>query len=70
MQSVIFILLQGYFKKDDIQFKHINVLRNEGKKYSKVFLQKYSTLLFKWMTSQAYNNNDILFPPQIWKQPH
>ena len=28
-------------------------------------------LFIKWMTSQAYVNNDVLlFPLQIWKQPH
>ena len=28
-------------------------------------------LFIKWMTSQAYNNNDaLLFSLQIWKQPH
>ena len=28
-------------------------------------------LFIKWMTSQTYNNNDVLlFPLQIWKQPH
>ena len=28
-------------------------------------------LFIKWMTSQAYNNNDAaLFSLQIWKQPH
>ena len=26
-------------------------------------------LLIKWMTSQVYDNNDVLFP-QIWKQTH
>ena len=28
-------------------------------------------LFIKWITSQAYINNDVLlFPLQIWKQPH
>ena len=28
-QSVLFVLLQGYFKKADVQFKRNNLLRNE-----------------------------------------
>ena len=48
-------------------------------KTKNIKLQKYSTLLLNvpWsptflyqMTSQAYNNNVLLFPLQIWKQPH
>ena len=32
---------------------------------------KITHLFIKWMISQAYNNNDVLlFPLQIWKQPH
>ena len=42
--------------------------------YKRTCTLKYSTLLLnirfiKWMTSQAYNNDLLLFPLEIWKQP-
>ena len=54
-------------KKADIQFKHNNVLCNEDG-YSWTY-GEITPLFIKWMTSQAYNNNDVLlFPLQIWKK--
>ena len=55
-QSVLLILLQGYFKSIP--------------PYSWTY-DEVKTLFIKWMASQAYNNNHIiLFPLQIWNQPH
>ena len=31
---------------------------------------EFTPLFIKWMTSQAYNNDVLLFPREIWKQPH
>ena len=63
-----------------IQLKRNNVLRNKWRwrilnfksipPYSWTY-DEVTPLFIKWMTSQAYNNNDVLlFPQQIWKQPH
>ena len=54
------------------------MLRNEDGEYetSKVFIPSPEhqgwnhTLFIKWMTLQAYNNNVLLFPLQMWKKPH
>ena len=53
VQSVLLVLLQGFFKKAGIQFKCNNVLRNEDKEYEtlKVFLSK--------VNSFAYNLLDV-----------
>ena len=32
--------------------------------------REITPLFVKYMTLQAYNNNVLLFPLQIWKQPH
>ena len=46
--------------------KNIKSIPSYSWKYDEV-----TTLFIKWMTSQAYINDDILlFPLQIWKQPH
>ena len=78
MQSVLLEVLQGCFKKAGIQFTCNNVLRNGRRRilnfksippYSWTY-GEVTPLFIKWMTSQAYNNNVLLFPLQIWKQPH
>ena len=73
MQSVLLVLLL-YFKKAGIQFKH-NGLKTKNINFESIppYSWTYSEvtpLFIKWMTSRAHNNNILLLPLQIWKQPH
>ena len=71
-QSVLLVFLQGYFKKTDIQFKCNNVLRNKDGEYLEIFRPSPEhTVKSQLSLSKAYNNNDLLLLPlQIWKEPH
>ena len=73
-QSVLVLILQGYFKKVGIQF-YLNVLRNEDEDVLLFLLQIWKTrmLMFLWLCFlpphfgiEEFNNNSELRKQQYW----